>query len=99
MKKKTAKKSPKKPAPKSTKTASRPATMGEAAVTIVRAWLSDSDFREDPTGKDPERIQIIGSGRIQIIGSGYEGVRQEHYVDVRVYVEEATIQAEIESPS
>lgn len=90
-KKKAAKTSPKKAAPKSTKTESHPAAMGEAAVTLVRAWLSDSNFREDPTGKDPERIQIIGSG--------YEGVSQEHYVDVRVYVAETTIQAEIESPS
>jgi hypothetical protein len=91
MSKKSPKKSPKKAVPKSKKAPPRSDPPSMTAVSLVRAWLSDSDFREDPTGEDPERIQILGPG--------YEGVSQEHYVDVRVYVADATIQTEIASLS
>ena len=70
-------KPPRKLSVASTKDAPKPPE-GEAAVAIARAWLGDVGFHEDPTDKDPQRIEIQGSG--------WEGRTHEHYVDVRVYI-------------
>lgn len=66
-------------------------TESEAAVAVVRAWLEDDDFHEDPTGESPDRIEIRGPG--------YDGVSREHYVDVRIYVPQIDIESEIEGES
>jgi hypothetical protein len=63
-------------------------TEGKASVSVVRAWLADDDFHEDPTGESPDRIEILGPG--------YDGVSREHYVDVRVYVPQIDVESEIE---
>lgn len=58
-----------------------------AALAVVRAWLTDANFHEN--------VDAIGIRAVGIIGSGYDGVSQEHYVDVRVYVPQIDIESEI----
>ena len=86
---KKSKKLMKKPAKSTKKAPAVPTstTESEASVAVVRAWLADDDFHEDPTGESPDRIEILGSG--------YDGVSREHYVDVRVYVPQIDIESEI----
>ncbi len=91
---KTSKKPTKKPlkrtkkAPAVSTSAASATEESEASVSVVRAWLADDDFHEDPTGESPDRIEILGPG--------YDGVSREHYVDVRVYVPQIDIESEIE---
>jgi hypothetical protein len=70
---------------------SMPPTEGEAATAIARAWLAEVGFHEDPTGKDPNRIEIQCSG--------WEGRTHEHYVDVRVYIPAIDIEGVIDGTS
>lgn len=61
---------------------------GKAAAKIVREWLRDVGFQEDPVGENSERIKIIGPG--------YEGDCTAPYVDVRIYVPQIDIDLELD---
>jgi hypothetical protein len=65
------------------KTKSKPPSEAAAATAIARAYLARGGFREDPTGKSPERIEIQGTSFDD------DGC---YFVDVRVYVSSLNIE-------
>ena len=87
---KATKKTPKaSPSTKASPTKPEPSAseQSEAAATVVRAWLADAYFREDPHLKDPERVEILGPC--------WDGVQRQHYVDVRIYVPQVDVDAQV----